>query len=278
MFGIALRRRRPDWAPHRSVRCPWSEFRHPPSEVFNGPYDIQEADQEVGEPHEHTPQRRGDSSAGRGGRTGNRLSDDEPRHEDFRRPEQSSARSPGTHAAGGFRPSRENFPLRPRANSRAHRARPRFRSARLLRVHACHSRPHACHRVREEGEAHSGVLPVFHRGGLQGLQRHSPGCPRLRGQVLFGRRQLGPRWKQYARVLHSGRDEVPRSCPCGQAGGGPRFSAGGLCARHVLGLRVADAREHAHDHVGDVGSRAPAVAADDGRLRRAHLSLRQRRR
>ena len=37
----------------------------------------------------------------------------------------------------------------------------------------------------------------------------------------------------------------------------------------------ADAREHAHDHVGDVRSRAAAVAAHDGRLRRAYVPLRE---
>ena len=39
------------------------------------------------------------------------------------------------------------------------------------------------------------------------------------------------------------------------------YPAGGLGARHVLGLRLADAREHAHADVGDVGSRHPALAA-----------------
>ena len=40
---------------------------------------------------------------------------------------------------------------------------------------------------------------------------------------------------------------------------------------------VADARSDAHDHVGDVGPRDPALAAHDGGLRRPHLPLRQRR-
>ena len=47
-------------------------------------------------------------------------------------------------------------------------------------------------------------------------------------------------------------------------------------ARHVLGLRLADAREHAHADVGDVGSHAAALVADDGGLRRPHLPLRRR--
>ena len=38
------------------------------------------------------------------------------------------------------------------------------------------------------------------------------------------------------------------------------YPAGGVRARHVLGLRVADAGEHAHAHLGDVGPRHPALA------------------
>ena len=47
-----------------------------------------------------------------------------------------------------------------------------------------------------------------------------------------------------------------------QAGAGPRFSAGGNRPRQLLGFHLADAREHAHDHVGDVATapfRAPSA-------------------
>src|SRR6516162_8257333 len=54
-----------------------------------------------------------------------------------------------------------------------------------------------------------------------------------------------------------------------------RLSAGGLRTRHVLGLRVADAGKHAHDHVGDVGSCAPAVTAHDRRIWCQYLSPRR---
>ena len=47
-------------------------------------------------------------------------------------------------------------------------------------------------------------------------------------------------------------------------------------ARHVLGLRLADARDHAHADVGDVGPRDPAQLSHDAGLRRAHLPPRQR--
>ena len=51
----------------------------------------------------------------------------------------------------------------------------------------------------------------------------------------------------------------------------------GIGARHVLGLRVADAGDHPHADVGDVRPRDPAQLSDDAGLRRAHLSARQRR-
>ena len=49
-------------------------------------------------------------------------------------------------------------------------------------------------------------------------------------------------------------------------------------ARHVLGLRVADARDHPHADVGDVRSRDPAQLPHDAGLRRPHLPARERRR
>ena len=50
-------------------------------------------------------------------------------------------------------------------------------------------------------------------------------------------------------------------------------AAGGERARHVLGLRVADAGDHAHADVGDVRSRDPAQLPDDAGLRRPHVPL-----
>ena len=109
--------------------------------------------------------------------------------------------------------------------------------ARLLRVHAGDSRADARHGVREEGQAHAGVLPLFDRRGLEGLQGHAARRSRLRGQVLHGRGQLGPGRQQHPGVLHPGRDQVSGPHPFREAGGRPRLSAGGFGARHVLGLR-----------------------------------------
>ena len=52
----------------------------------------------------------------------------------------------------------------------------------------------------------------------------------------------------------------------------------GVGARHVLGLRLADARDHPHADVGDVRSRHPAQLPDDAGVWRAHLPAGQRRR
>ena len=55
--------------------------------------------------------------------------------------------------------------------------------------------------------------------------------------------------------------KFPDLDPLREDGARSRLPAGGLGARHVLGLRLADAREHAHADVGDVGSRDSALAA-----------------
>ena len=52
--------------------------------------------------------------------------------------------------------------------------------------------------------------------------------------------------------------------------------AGRLRPRHLLGLHLADARVHAHDHVGHVRPGPPAQLPDDGRLRRPHLPAGER--
>ena len=70
--------------------------------------------------------------------------------------------------------------------------------------------------------------------------------------------------------------KFPDLDPCGEAGAAQRDAAGGIGARHLLGLHLADARVDAHDHVGHVRPGDSAQPADDGRLRHPHLPLRQR--
>ncbi len=50
--------------------------------------------------------------------------------------------------------------------------------------------------------------------------------PRLCGEALYGRRQLGPGRQQHPGLLHPGRDQVPGPDPRGEDGGGSRLSAG----------------------------------------------------
>ncbi len=88
--------------------------------------------------------------------------------------------------------------------------------------------------------------------------------------------QLGSRRQQHAGVLHPGRHQVPRLHPRGEARARPGDPPGPVGARHVLGLRVAPAREHPHAHVGHVGPGHPAVVPHDGGVRRPHLPPRQR--
>jgi catalase len=117
-----------------------------------------------------------------------------------------------------------------------------------------------------------GVRALLHRGRRARLGRHRARRARLRREVLHRRGQLGPGRQQHPGVLHPGRDEVPRPRPRRQARAAPRMpQAAG--ARHLLGLRLADARVDAHADVGHVRPRHPAQLPHDGGLRRAHLPL-----
>ena len=128
----------------------------------------------------------------------------------------------------------------------------------------------------EAGKTHAGVRAVLDGCRRARLDGHRARRARLRREVLHGRGQLGPRRQQHSRVLHPGRDEVSRSRPRREAGAASRHAAGGVGARHVLGLRVADARVHSHVDVGHVRSRDSAQLPHDARLRRAHVSVRER--
>jgi catalase len=79
-------------------------------------------------------------------------------------------------------------------------------------------------------------------------------------------------------LLHPGRHPVPGRDPRGQARAPPRDPRGLDGPRHLLGLHLADPREHAHDHVGALGPGHPPQLPHDAGLRRAHLPPGQRRR
>ena len=146
-----------------------------------------------------------------------------------------------------------------------------------VRVHAGDSRIHPGVPVCRGRQADTGLRPVLDRARRARFDRHGPRRAWLRREVLHRRRQLGPGRQQHSGVLHPGRDEVSRPGARRQAGAAPRDAAGRVGARHVLGLCLADARNHPHADVGDVGSSDPAQLPDDAGLRRPYLPLRQRR-
>ena len=127
------------------------------------------------------------------------------------------------------------------------------------------------------GREDARLRPLLDRRRQQGLGRPGPRRPRLRREVLHQGGQLGPRRQQHPGLLHPGRDQVPRPDPRRQAGAGPRLPAGADGPRQLLGLHLAHAREHAHDHVGHVRPGDPALVPLHGGLRRPHLPPGQRR-
>ena len=117
----------------------------------------------------------------------------------------------------------------------------------------------------------AGLRALLDGGGLPGIERPRARRPRLRRQVLHAGGELRSRREQHPGLLHPGRRQVPRPGPRGEAGAAQRDAAGGVGARHVLGLHLAHAGIDAHDHVGDVRPRHSPQLPDDGGLRRPHV-------
>ena len=115
------------------------------------------------------------------------------------------------------------------------------------------------------------ICAVLDRGWRRRLRRHAARRSRLRGEILHIRRQFRSRRQQHPGVLHSGRHQVSRPHPFREDGAGPRLSASGVRARHVLGLCFADARKHAYADLGHVRSGHPAIAAHDRGLRHPYV-------
>ena len=166
----------------------------------------------------------------------------------------------GPDPAGRLHPAREDHALRPRAHSRARGACARRGGARLLRGLQVDVAVHLRRLPAGPGGQDAGVRALLHRGRLARLGRHGARRARLRRQVLHARGQLRPGGQQHPGVLHPGRDQVPRPDPRRQARAAPRDAAGRQRARHLLGLRLADARDHPHADVGHVAT-APSRAA-----------------
>ena len=124
----------------------------------------------------------------------------------------SSARRSPTSTTSGF-PSGSSTPA----------ARPR------MAYFECYEPLDALHArvaVRRGRQADAGVRAFLHRARRARLHRHGPRRPRLRGEVLHRRRQLGPGRQQHPGVLHPGRDEVPRPGPRRQARAAFRHAPG----------------------------------------------------
>ena len=147
-------------------------------------------------------------------------------HPRRRRPELAQGRRPRPDAPGRLPLPREDLPLRPRAHPRAGRPRPRLRGPRLLRELRVARRRHPGRPVPAHGREDARLRPLLDRRRQQGLARPRPRRPRLRREVLHQAGQLGPRRQQHPRLLHPGRDQVPRPDPRRQARAGPRLPAG----------------------------------------------------
>ena len=126
--------------------------------------------------------------------------------------------------------------------------------------------------LQNVGDKTPGLCAFFYCCRWCRFGRPAARCTWFRDQILYTAGEIRSGRQQYADFLHPGRDEVPRPRSFGQNGARPRLSAGGLGARHILGLCVADAGKHAHDHVGDVGSGDPTLIAYDRRIWRQYLS------
>ena len=274
----SIRTRRPSTIPTRRSRLPKGASVKPADPIVGASTVSERQRIRQGRQRwaEHRPESDGRSARSRARRFDRPRAHDQPGRPDRRQSELAEGRAARPDAARGLHPSREDHPLRPRAHPRADRACARLGGARLLRMHQGDPRVHARLALRRGRQADAGLRPLLDRARRARLDRHGARRPRLRGEVLHGRGQLGSRRQQHPGLLHPGRDEVPRPGPRRQARAALRDAAGGVGARHVLGLRVADARDHPHADVGDVRPRHPAQLSDDAGLRRAHLPPGQR--
>ena len=108
--------------------------------------------------------------------------------------------------------------------------------------------------------------------GRQGQPGDGARPARLRGEVLYGGRQLGPGRQQPESLLHPGRHQVSGHDPRLQAGPGHEPS-GGVA---LLRFRDAPPRSPAHGDVAEEPLGHPGQLPRDGRLGRQHLQARQR--
>ena len=228
---------------------------------------------------EHRPQPDGRSARSRPRRLDRPRADDQSGRAGRRQSELAQSRPARADAARRLHPPREDHPLRPRTHSRADRPRARIGGARLLRVHRrrCRSTPAprcsprsasrrrcSCASRRCSGERGStdtardvrGFAVKFYtdEGNWDLVGNNIP--------VFFIQDAM-----KFPDLVHAAKPEPHFAMP--QAGVG---------ARHVLGLRLADAGDHPHADVGDVRPGDSAQLPDHAGVRRAHLPPGQRQR
>ena len=198
----------------------------------------------------------------------------------LRQPEPADRGRPWPGDPGELPVPREDQPLRPRADPRAGRARPRRDRLRRLRGRR-HRRRRADREVHPrqalpgEGQEDRRRPALLHRRRRPRLLGDGPRPPRLRREVLHRGRQLGPRRQQPGRLLHPRRDQVPRLHPLAEARPG---HLRGQRRQPRVRLLQPDARGHAHGHAGLQPARHPGQLPAHAGLRREHLQVGQRRR
>ena len=146
-------------------------------------------------------------------------------HPGHEQPVAAHRRQPRPGDAGELPLPREDQPLRPRAHSRARRARARLRLLRRVRGDRQDRRRaglevHAREAVPGGGQEDAAGDPLLHRDRRPRFVGGGARSARLRGQVLHRGRQLGSRRQQPAGVLHPRRDQVPGRDPLAEAGPG----------------------------------------------------------
>ncbi len=152
--------------------------------------------------------------------------DDQPRRRRQRRPEFAEGRRTRTDAARRHIDAREDHAFRPRAHSRARGACARRSGARRLPGLRGPVRTFLCAGLPRPQGPDAGIRAILDRRRLARLGRHAARCARLRGEVLYSGRRVGPGRQQHAGLLHPGRQQISRPDPRGEARAPQRDPAG----------------------------------------------------
>ena len=187
---------------------------------------------------------------------------DQPGRDRERRPEFAEGQRARADAARRLPAAREDHAFRPRAHSRARRPCPRrggaWLSSRSTRTWPTSPWRRSCRTRRVQ-------TPVFVRFSTVAGSRGSTDTPRdVRGFAVKFYTDEGV-WDLVGNNMPvffiQDADQVSRPHPRGEARAAQRDPAGAVGARHVLGLRLADAGKRPHADVGDERPRASRAAS-----------------